>query len=114
MMLLRGDTAVGWIGDLRRIEDEVEAAAQWVHILDEAWVDRIIDKAPLVKFIGLHTKALDAQPWVHIARRNRNLTQLFSVACVQKGNGPPLAYPTRNLMSGTIPASDELLDDCGP
>lgn len=100
------DAALGWILGLGSVTSEAEAALRWLHCRDDAWVDGLAERAPLVKFIGLHAQALDKQPWVHLAHRDWCLTRLLALGCSVR-QGPLLEYTTRSpnfaLYSGQEP-----------
>lgn len=105
MMLIRADdAALGWMQELNNVGSDVEAAARWLYTRNDRWVDDIASKAPVVKFIGLHCRALDRQPWCHVVARDRSLARLLAIGCSCRdfGNG---GRPLADTLSPQRPAS---------
>eukprot|EP00929_Paragymnodinium_shiwhaense_P008590 TRINITY_DN112549_c0_g1_i1.p1 TRINITY_DN112549_c0_g1~~TRINITY_DN112549_c0_g1_i1.p1 ORF type:complete len:304 (-),score=26.34 TRINITY_DN112549_c0_g1_i1:16-927(-) len=79
MLLLRADdAALGWILDLAGtytmgeswLAQRVAArhCARWLYRDDLAWVDGLLQRAPLLKFIGCHAATLDRQSVSNLLR----------------------------------------------
>eukprot|EP00435_Cladocopium_sp_Y103_P025791 s881_g6.t1 len=64
-----GDAAIGWICELGGVEQDWNEtnvaclhAARWLYKNDTAWVSELIQRAPMLKFVGAHASIFDKQP----------------------------------------------------
>ena len=76
-----GDAAIGWIRELGGVEqnwNETNVAcfhvARWLYKNDTAWVSELIQRAPMLKFVGAHASIFDKQP-------EQNLMQQGTCMC---------------------------------
>lgn len=80
MLLLRADNgAMEWMGDVNASSDE-DCARQWVFTKDDAWADRVLTRAPMLKFIGGPAGALQNQPVEHLIGRDNCLARVLAGA----------------------------------
>merc|ERR1712032_739852 len=90
LLLRADDAALGWILDLEDVDDPSlswttstvagKHCARWLYRCDTAWVDGLLHRSPVLKFIGLHASLLDAQPLSHLLREGSCIERLLGAA----------------------------------
>jgi len=80
MLLLRADDgAMAWMAGVDA--DKPEASAHtWVFRKDDAWVDRLLRAAPMLKFVGSAAQALQWQPDEHLVGRDNCIARVLAQA----------------------------------
>lgn len=80
MLLLRADDgAMEWMGGVDAEKPE-ESARVWVFSKDDAFVEGVIRKAPMLKFVGSAAQALQWQPDEHLVARDNNIAGVLAHA----------------------------------
>lgn len=74
-LLLSAQAAIGWIRELAGVHEDWcksnvvgRHAARWLYRDDLEWVEQLLRRAPMLKFVGAHASIFDRQPVHHLLR----------------------------------------------
>ena len=86
-VLFSADDALGWILDLEGMGSDWTKtavagrhASRWLHRDDVLWASGLLQRAVVLKFVGLHAKVFDKQPSRHLFRAGSCMQRLLQHA----------------------------------
>ena len=95
------DAAIGWIRELEGVEQNWTQtnvaclhAARWLYKNDTAWVADLLQRAPMLKFVGAHASILDKQPEQNLLRPGTCMCFLLNYSMCATESAEVLEFET--------------------